>query len=370
MRFHVLGIPHTVTSPEFNACAYTQKALKFCKMMTAREHEVFHYGHEESKVEAKHFTVVTNEDFKKSYGNHDWRKNFFKFDMGDHAYKEFFTNAISAIRSNMQPHDFVLPFWGSGTRPVCDALPECITVEPGIGYAGGHWARFKVFESYAIMHAYYGLEAVGQCKQDWYDVVIPNYFDRNDFTYRNEREDFFLFLGRCYDGKGLNIAVQAAKAANSLLVVAGQEGDAYFKDGVPDHVKYVGYADQATRRDLMSRAKGFFLPSAYLEPFGGTVIEAALSGCPVITTDWGAHPENVLHGKTGFRCRTFNDFRLAAQNISMIAPVDCLAWGQGYSLEAIAPVYEKYFTDVLNIYGKKGWYETYDDPDFFTRRPA
>lgn len=32
-RFHALGVPHTVTSENFSACAYTQKVLKFCKMM-------------------------------------------------------------------------------------------------------------------------------------------------------------------------------------------------------------------------------------------------------------------------------------------------------------------------------------------------
>jgi len=370
MRFHVLGLPHTVTSKEYNACAYTQKVVKFCKMMSSRGHTVIHYGHEESEVEAEHVTVLSSLAHKQTYGDHDWRKKFFTFNMNDPAYKIFFTRAIEEVGRRKKPNDFILPFWGSGVKPVCDAHPDLICVEPGIGYAGGHWARFKAFESYAIMHAYYGLKAVGECKQDWYDVVIPNYFDKNDFTFEQAKGDSFVFLGRCYDGKGLNVAVAATKAIGAKLIVAGQEGETYFKGGIPDHVTLFGYADINARKMLLSQAKGFFLPSMYLEPFGGTVIEAALSGTPVISTDWGSHAENVIHGQTGYRCRQFNDFCLAAENIDKIDPRDCRAWGESFTLERVAPLYEKFFTDISNIYGKKGWYERYDDPGFLTRRPT
>jgi glycosyltransferase involved in cell wall biosynthesis len=354
MRFHALGLPHTVSSKDFNACAYTQKVVKFGKMMTNLGHEVIHYGHEDSDLQCtEHVSVLTNEDFEKSYGSHDWRSKFFKFNTGDHAYQTFYKNTIAEISKRKQKHDFILPFWGSGVRPICDAHPDLICVEPGIGYAGGHWARWKVFESYAIYHAYCGLKNVGQCNQDWYDVVIPNYFDLDDFEFNDKKEDYFLYLGRVYDGKGVNVAIQATQAAGVKLKIAGQKEDGY---KLPDHVEYIGYADVTTRKRLMSRAKASFLPSMYVEPFGGVQIENLLSGTPTITTDWGSFAENNIHGRTGFRCRTMGDFVEAIEMVNFIRPKDCRLFGENFSLEKVGPMYEKYFADVLDVYTGKGWY--------------
>ena len=361
--FHVLGLPHTITNKEFTACAYTQKAWKFCKMMGERGHTIYHYGHEESDAPyAENVTVITNDVWKKVYGTHNYKDKLFTYNTKDEAYQTLYRNAIEEIGKRKQNNDFILPFWGAGVRPVCDAHPDLITVEPGIGYAAGHWAQWKVFESYAIYHAYYGLNAVGNCMQSHYDTVVPNYFDISEFEYNDNKEDYFLYLGRVYDGKGVNIAIQVTEHLGYKLKIAGQvDSEGPYRDKqFPPHVEFVGYADVNKRKELMKNAKGSFLPSQYVEPFGGVQIENLLSGTPTITSDWGSFSENNINGVTGYRCKTFDDYLQAAISINNgeISSRACRKQGERFSLENVAIQYEKYFQDVLNVYQADGWYTT------------
>ena len=370
MRFHALSLPHTVTTKEYSACAFTMKVLKFCKMMTARGHTVYHYGHKDSEVECtEHVPVTFNEDLEKAYGNYDWKKNFFQHNTGDHAHQIFNERAIVEVGKRKQAGDFLLLFWGYAHGPIMRAHPDLIAVEPGIGCTNEPCTPQSIFESHAVMNVVYG-----QYKRQphWYDAVIPNYFDPEDFEFNPTPKDYFLFVGRIIDSKGIGIAIEVTKRLGVKLLVAGQGKVSDICNPVPDHVIEIGYIVPKQRSELMRNAKALFAPTHYNEPFGGVSIEALFCGTPNITSDWGGFAENNLHGITGYRCRTIEHFVWAAKNIDKISRQACRDWAMNnFSIQRVSKMYEEYFETLQKVFdGSGGYYAKNDERselDWLTR---
>jgi glycosyltransferase involved in cell wall biosynthesis len=329
IRVHVLAVPHTASTKEYTVCAFTQKVINFCKMYTEQGMHVIHYGHERSEVVcAEHVTVTNDAVLEKAYGIYDWKAQGLKYDVNDSAYRTFNENCIKEIAKRKQPGDIILPFFGGAQKPVTDAFPDLFAVEPSIGYSS-HYAPYKVYESYAVMHGLQGQHYVSSADSRYYDVVIPSGLDVTEFEFRDKKDDYFLMMGRIMWTKGVQIAAQVCERLGVKLILAGTTygpHDCNLPDGWPPHVEYVGYADVEKRKKLMAGARGLFCPTLYSEPFGYVAIEAMMSGTPVISTDWGAFTETVQHGVTGFRCRTFEQFLWAAQNIDTISPQACRDW--------------------------------------------
>lgn len=357
MRFHLLGLAHLETNKKNSACAYTQKIIKLAKILKNYGHTVFFYGVEGSDVLCDEFIQVSTQDIlRKTYGEYDRSKNFFRSESNDFAHKIFNANSVKAILENKKNDDILLCTMGRDQKIIADSV-GLITVEPGIGYTGVFCSN-RVFESYAWMHYIYGI--LGIDDGVWYDAVIPNYFDPDDFEFKSEKEDYLLYFGRIISRKGVQTALDVAKATGNKLYVVGQGTLNNPNEGLylenESSIEYRPAVGAKERSKLLGSAKAVLMPTYYLEPFGGVNVEAQLCGTPVITTDWGAFPETVLHGVTGYRCRVFEEFCWAVNHIDNIKPENCRSWAEkNYSIARIGKMYEEYFQRIYRLF-EKGWY--------------
>lgn len=375
MRFHVIALPNSRTCQASSWCAYQSKVLKFCKMMTQRGHRVYHYGVRGSQVVCyEDVPVLEDAEYQHFFGAHDPTRAYspIQFDASQPYFQLMNKRAADEIRNRAEQKDFVCLIGGVAQRPIAEMLPEMVSVEYGIGYYGT-FAKFRVFESYAHMHVVYGKQGTEDGK--FFDAVIPNYFDMNDFPSIpiNRNPNDVLYLGRMIRRKGLEIAVEAATHAGKRLVLAGQgvktiggsvehpgktafsTEDGYYYSG--PHLDFIGTVDVQRRNEVLRSVGAVIMPTLYLEPFGGVAVEAQLCGTPVVTTDWGAFPETVEHGKTGYRCRTMEQFTWALQEAPKLNNEYIAERAKRlYSLERVGRMYEEYFGMLLTLWDK-GFYE-------------
>ena len=139
-----------------------------------------------------------------------------------------------------------------------------------------------------------------------------------------QRDDgYLLFIGRYCSVKAPHIAIDIAREAGLPLVLAGRHheepGDeGYFEREMRPRlslpgVTNVGPVGGAQKADFISRARALVFPIQWEEPFGLVMIEAMLSGVPVLALSRGSVPEVVDEGLTGTICETPADLAMAAK---------------------------------------------------------
>ena len=349
MRFHVVAMPHTQVTRAFAVDAFTEKVRRFSTMMHNLGHEVFLYAGEESEaITTEHVTCITEEQRLEAVGVGHYINA--SYDTNSKHWQIFNSNAINEIKKRIQPQDFICLTSGVAHKPIADAFPEHISVEYSVGYSGS-FSRYRVFESYAWMHCIYGNNRnLKDARGEFFDDVIPGFLEPEMFPYVEKPDDYFLYIGRVIEQKGIYIAAEVCEKLNKRLVIAGP--------GKPPHYgEYVGSVDTITRASLMGNATAVFAPTIYIEPFGYVVIESQMCGTPTITSDWGAFTETNINGLTGYRCRTFEDFIVAASSVHKLDREKIHKHALAiYDVDVIATRYEKYFSRLLSLWDK-GWYQ-------------
>ncbi|MCE0558861.1 glycosyltransferase [Motilimonas sp. E26] len=155
------------------------------------------------------------------------------------------------------------------------------------------------------------------------EVYVHNGIPVESVEFNGKKSNFSLFLAKVKRSKkGVVQAINIAKKTNQSLIVAGGH-----RFGSPEtwfawhsKIKPVGYVDGQKKRDLLKNAKALWVPINWEEPFGLTVVEAMMSGTPVIAYNRGAMSELIIDGVTGFVCNNEADFIAAIDKTASLDP--------------------------------------------------
>jgi glycosyltransferase involved in cell wall biosynthesis len=154
-------------------------------------------------------------------------------------------------------------------------------------------------------------------------ATVLHGIDTDNFVFREEPEDYVLFLGRFTEGKGVLQAIEIARRVGMRLILAAAE-DEYYRERVAPHVDgrhvvYYGEADFAAKVRLYGGARALLYPIQAREPFGLVLAEAMACGTPVAALDRGAVREVVDQGVTGM---VFDDLEQMANELPRVFSLD------------------------------------------------
>ena len=369
-KLFFVNLPHTETNDKYVACAYTQKLVKLAPKMMDRGYEVHIIGGENNATPCDAYHVaVSEEDRRRWFGDQDFHSEFFNITWGGNEphWIEMNKSAIEYIKENIGERDIICLIAGHCQKMIADAFPGALSVEYGIGYSG-IFANYKVFESYSHMHKIYGEKGIEDGQ--FYDAVIHNYFDPEDFDLGEGNGDYLFWMGRYIERKGPEIAVEVANRLGMKLIMAGQgavdhgDGTITALDGsfpLKGDLVHVGHIDAAERNALMGRAKAFIMPTVYIEPFGGVAVEAMMAGTPVVATDFGAFTETVTP-TVGQRFRTIGEAVHATEQVFNLPRVDIRRHAiENYSSREASFKYDMYFQQLQTLFEDgfySDWYPT------------
>ncbi|HEV8428028.1 MAG TPA: glycosyltransferase [Pyrinomonadaceae bacterium] len=162
-----------------------------------------------------------------------------------------------------------------------------------------------------------------------HDRYVWNGIDPAEYIYSETKDDYFVFMSTMDWGtwKGLDTVISLTKRLGFKLVIAGT-GESYERIAQVQEMcrtvdaRYVGDVRGQEKAELLAGAKGFLFPTKLDEAFGLGMVEALMSGTPVICSDRGACPE-IITPEVGFVCQTEDDYITAISKINELDPRAC-----------------------------------------------
>ena len=162
-------------------------------------------------------------------------------------------------------------------------------------------------------------------------IVVYNGIDPHEFVYQPKKQNYLLFFSKIRRRvKGARRALTLAANVHSPLVMAGGYRSDLLKtggwlDSWRSGVRVVGEAGGAAKAKWFSDAKALLFPIDWEEPFGLVLMEALVSGTPVVATPRGSVTE-LIPPQVGALFDKDDDFAAALDHALSCKPEDCRDW--------------------------------------------
>ena len=161
-------------------------------------------------------------------------------------------------------------------------------------------------------------------------VVKPNSTDNTESIDLNDRENYFLFIGRLSQEKGIDVLLKAFENKKTIIEIIGDGPLKNLVEKVASentNITYWGYKDKSAVISKLKKCKALIVPSVCYESLPTAVLEAYSAGTPVIISDIGNLNEivtdnyNGLHFKTNDPIDLYRTVERFNENISWHAPL-------------------------------------------------
>jgi glycosyltransferase involved in cell wall biosynthesis len=192
-------------------------------------------------------------------------------------------------------------------------------------------------------------QSMGPFNLRWGGVVY-NGIAMDRYPFREDKDDYLLFLGRADEEKAPHLAIEAARRAGRRLVMCATTKNErernYWADKVEpllgDDVEVRGECDQEQKTQLLAGASALLFPIQWAEPFGLVMTEAMACGTPVVAWRNGSVPEVVADGQTGFIVESVDEMAEAVGRAGDLDPrVLRSRVEERFSAEAMVSGYER-----------------------------
>lgn len=159
--------------------------------------------------------------------------------------------------------------------------------------------------------------------------VVLNGIDPADHIFSETKEGYFLFIGSMHRAvdKGLVFALSLCQRAGCRLIVAGTGIDRKTVEEVASLCKaasaeYVGDVRGMRKAELLAGARAVLFPSRLQEGCPLVLLEAMMSGTPVISARSGGTLE-IVTPETGILCDLTDDWTGALDQVQHISRHRC-----------------------------------------------